>query len=81
MTGSFTKCLNLSHEKAKHKKRNVMKAKNFISTHAEPIFYGLVFLASSWCSVTTAIMAFKNPEMTQTQLFLAIPRAFVLRFD
>lgn len=55
--------------------------KKTLSNNLEPILYAAVLSAALWCSVTTAIMAFKNPEMTQTQLFLAIPKSFMLNFE
>jgi len=55
--------------------------KRLISKNAEPFLYGFILIAAAWCSVTSAIMAFKHPEMTQTQLFLAIPKSFVLNFE
>lgn len=34
-----------------------------------------------WTASTTIIQAFKNPSLTQTELFLKIPKSFVLNFD
>ena len=34
-----------------------------------------------WISITSTICAFKNPEMTETQLFLYIPKSFILNFN
>ncbi len=33
-----------------------------------------------WLSITTTIQAFKCPSMTQTELFLNIPKTMVLNF-
>lgn len=34
-----------------------------------------------WISTTYMVCMFKNPELTQTQVFLRIPKSFVLDFD
>jgi hypothetical protein len=52
-----------------------------ILKNAEPLLYGFILIVAAWCSLTSAIMAFKHPEMTQTQVFLAIPKSFVLNFE
>ena len=41
----------------------------------------ILFILSAWVVITTTIMAFSHPEYTQTQLFLSIPKAFVLNFN
>lgn len=33
-----------------------------------------------WISISSTICAFKNPELTQTQVFLRIPQSFILNF-
>lgn len=34
-----------------------------------------------WISISSTICAFKNPELTQTQIFLRIPQSFILNFE
>lgn len=41
----------------------------------------LFFILSAWVAITTTIMAFSHPEYTETQLFLSIPKAFILNFN
>jgi len=43
--------------------------------------YCVALAASVWCAITSTIMGFKHPEMTEMQLFLAIPKTFVLNFE
>lgn len=37
-------------------------------------------LISIWAVVTTSIYRFKHPEKSETELFLHIPKSFVLNF-
>ena len=41
------------------------------------IFFGVITILSAWLSLTTTIQAFKCPSMTQTELFLKIPKSFI----
>jgi hypothetical protein len=41
------------------------------------ILYGILVSLFLWMSVTSTIQAFKCSGMTQTQLFLHIPKSFV----
>ena len=34
-----------------------------------------------WCVFTTTIYTFKHPNKTQTEVFLHIPKSFILNFD
>ena len=43
--------------------------------------YVLIYLLIGWTAITITIMAFMYPELTETQLFLSIPKAFVLNFN
>lgn len=47
----------------------------------ETIFQVICFIVVLWIVITSTICAFKNPEMTQTQLFLHIPKSFILDFN
>lgn len=49
--------------------------KNYIA-----IYVILVFLLL-WTTVTTVIARFKNPELTETELFLRIPKSFILDYE
>ena len=44
-------------------------------------FQIICFIILLWISITSTICAFKNPEMTETQLFLHIPKSFILDFN
>ena len=33
-----------------------------------------------WTTITTVIVRFKNPKLTETELFLRIPKSFILNF-
>lgn len=39
---------------------------------------GVIFI---WISISSTICAFKNPELTQTQVLLRIPQSFILNFE
>lgn len=41
----------------------------------------LILLIVLWISVTTSIQRFKNPQLTETELFLKIPDSFLLKFN
>ena len=45
------------------------------------ILVSLMFIVMLWIVVTNVIMTFRNPQMTQTQLFLHIPKTVILNFD
>lgn len=34
-----------------------------------------------WISISSTICAFKNPELTRTQVLLRIPQSFILNFE
>jgi hypothetical protein len=34
-----------------------------------------------WMAITNIIQAFKNPKMTNTELFLHIPKSIVLNYE
>jgi hypothetical protein len=44
------------------------------------ILYYIVIFLCIWVSVTTLIYRFEHPKMTETQLFLNIPKAIILKF-
>jgi len=46
----------------------------------DKIIYSIVAILSLWIVITNIVMAFNNPEMTQTELFLHIPKTFLLNF-
>lgn len=41
------------------------------------LLFGLIL----WMATTITIQRFKNPNLSETQLFLRIPNAFVLDFN
>lgn len=40
----------------------------------------ILVLLLLWIGVTSTIAGFKNPKLTQTELFLKIPKSFILDF-
>lgn len=40
----------------------------------------ILVLLLLWIGVTSIIAGFKNPKLTETELFLRIPKSFVLNF-
>ena len=40
----------------------------------------LVVILLTYVSITVMVMRFVHPEMSETELFLSIPRAFMLDF-
>ena len=44
------------------------------------VWFILVFLLL-WTGVTSIIARFKNPKLTETELFLRIPKSFILNFE
>lgn len=59
-----------------------MDLKNYeqIQTIKDCVVYilGVIFI---WISISSTICAFKNPELTQTQVLLRIPQSFILNFE
>jgi len=47
----------------------------------KPILNLLIIVLVLWVVITNIIMTFKNPEMTQTQLFLHLPKTVLLNFE
>lgn len=45
------------------------------------ILFSLLTILVFWIAITSMIMRFKNPEMTETELFLAIPKSAILNFN
>lgn len=45
------------------------------------ILTAILMVVSLWIVITNTIMTFRNPQMTQTQLFLHIPKTIILNFD
>lgn len=45
------------------------------------IIWFILVLLLLWTAVTYSIAGFKNPKLTQTELFLRIPKSFVLNFE
>ncbi len=41
----------------------------------------ILFTIGIYIAIVSGIMRFKNPSMTETQLFLNIPNAIVLKFN
>lgn len=52
---------------------NKFKIKNYARITLYTVLVGVLM----WVSVSTMIQALKCPDMTQTQLFLHIPKSFV----
>lgn len=44
------------------------------------IIWFILVLLLLWIGVTSTIAAFKNPKLTETELFLRIPKSFILNF-
>lgn len=40
----------------------------------------VIIIIIIWVSITTSIYAMKNPSKTQTEVFLHIPKSFILKF-
>lgn len=51
-----------------------------IKTIKDYVVY-IVSVIFVWISISSTICAFKNPELTQTQLLLRIPQSFILNFE
>lgn len=51
-----------------------------MSDNIKNVFIILILVVCVWVSVTTTINAFSNPAKTRTQLFLDIPKSFMLNF-
>jgi len=47
---------------------------------SKKIFTAFILLVLVWVSITCMIQTFKNPELTQTELFLRIPKSALLNF-
>ena len=45
------------------------------------IVWFILVLLLLWTTITTVIVRFKNPELTETELFLRIPKSFILNFN
>lgn len=45
------------------------------------ILYYFLAVICMWIALTSTITRFKNTKMTQTEIFLHIPRSFVLDFN
>lgn len=58
----------------KYKKMKVSKYK------LNQIILVFTIIILSYISITSIICRFKNPEYTETQLFLRIPQSFILKF-
>ena len=41
----------------------------------------ILVLLLLWMGVTSTIAAFKNPKLTETELFLRIPKSFILDYE
>jgi len=40
----------------------------------------IIFILVLWVAITTSIQRFKNHNLSETELFLAIPQSFILNF-
>ena len=47
----------------------------------ESLIQIVVVISALWCFGTTVTQAYKCNEMSQTELFLHIPRSFILDFN
>ena len=45
------------------------------------IVWFILVLLLLWIGVTSTIAAFKNPKLTETELFLRIPKSFILNYE
>ena len=45
------------------------------------IIWFILVLLLLWIGVTSTIAAFKNPKLTETELFLRIPKSFILNYE
>jgi len=43
--------------------------------------FGIIIIITLWMAITTYIQAFSCPKMTHTEIFINIPKSFVLNFD
>ena len=41
----------------------------------------ILVLLLLWIGVTSIIARFKNPKLTETELFLRIPKSFILNYE
>lgn len=44
------------------------------------VIWFILVLLLLWMVVTSTIARFKNPKLTETELFLRIPKSFILDF-
>lgn len=49
--------------------------------HISVIWYFVLIGIVLWAACTSQIYGFKNPSKTQTEIFLHIPKSFVLDFS
>lgn len=52
-----------------------------MKTKKEKILYFLLLVISTYIGTVNMIQAFKNPELTNTQLFIKIPDSLILKFE
>lgn len=53
----------------------------YIKENIRNALYFLLFAVFLWVGISNVIQAFKCPKMTQTELFLRIPKSFVCDWD
>ena len=58
-----------------------MKKKMKKNTKKYITIYVILVSLLLWTTITTVIVRFKNPELTETELFLRIPKSFILNFE
>jgi membrane protein involved in colicin uptake len=51
--------------------------KNYIKNNISNALYFVLVAVFLWAAISTMTQAFKCPEMSQTELFIHIPKSFV----
>ena len=75
-TNCKTQLIDLSKSKKLNYKKIIPKYKFNTFKYLRILFICLVM----WVSLSTVMQAFICPSMTQTELFLNIPKSFILEF-
>lgn len=57
------------------------KALNYIKRTEGHLLYTLLVAVLLWVAISTMIQAFKCPELSQTELFLRIPKSFICAWE
>jgi len=68
-----------SHPENPHKAGSMTRLVRKVSSLLQVALYGVIVAALLWVAISTTIFRFRHPRATETEVFLHIPDALMLR--